>query len=149
MMAKAKKQAKGGKGKGGGGAPGAAPAGEKEPKMKKMNTDVTGADPQEIITNLKDKMSKTVENTREALGAIRSFPQTFRRRRCVFVLPVPLYLSLEDWSPVHKFIHPTTPCPNTQDGPPISKDVGQSHGRGLRGGNSSSAGGLALHVRIA
>ena len=119
MMAKAKKQAKGGKGKGGGGAPGAAPAGEKEPKMKKMNTDVTGADPKEIITNLKDKMSKTVENTREALGAIRSFPQTL----CVLVLLAPLYLPLEDWSPVHKFIHPPAPRPNTQDGPSISEDV--------------------------
>ncbi|MGB1601588.1 MAG: ribosome recycling factor [Promethearchaeia archaeon] len=40
--------------------------------MKKENTDVTGEDPQEIIANVKDKMSKTVENTREALGAIRT-----------------------------------------------------------------------------
>jgi len=73
MMAKGKKGGDDGKGKGKGkgGAPGAAPAGEKEPKMKKLNTDVTGKDPAEIIENLKEKMSKTVENTREALGAIR------------------------------------------------------------------------------
>jgi len=73
MMAKKDKNKKDeGGGKGKKQAPGAMPEGEKAPKMKKENTDVTGADPKEIIVNLKEKMSKTVENTREALGAIRS-----------------------------------------------------------------------------
>ena len=75
LDAKAKNK-KGGKGEAKAGkdkqAPGAMPAGEKAPKMKKENTDVTGEDPQEIIANVKDKMGKTVENTREALGAIRT-----------------------------------------------------------------------------
>ena len=81
LDAKAKNK-KGGKGEAKAGkdkqAPGAMPAGEKAPKMKKENTDVTGEDPQEIIANVKDKMGKTVENTREALGAIRVDPEARR-----------------------------------------------------------------------
>jgi len=71
MMAKGKKGG-GGKEKKEKVAPGAAPAGEKAPKMKQENADIAGVDRKEIMKNLDEKFSKTVENTREALGAIRT-----------------------------------------------------------------------------
>lgn len=37
-----------------------------------VDTDVKGADVKTITKNVKEKMSKTIENTREAMGAIRT-----------------------------------------------------------------------------
>jgi len=68
MMAKAKKGGKGKKGGGGGG-------GDSQVEtivVKKVDTAVNGADTKTVVKNVKEKMSKTVENTREALGAIRT-----------------------------------------------------------------------------
>jgi len=80
MMAskdKNKKDKKDGKpGKSGGKmAPGAvAPEDDDEERvvMKKVDTDVKGATTKEILALVKEKMAKTVENTRDALGAVRT-----------------------------------------------------------------------------
>ena len=37
-----------------------------------IGTEVKGADTKTILKNIEEKMAKTLENTREALGAIRT-----------------------------------------------------------------------------